>query len=189
MNKPKLFFDSEFTGLRQNTTLISLGIVAEDGRAFYAEFTDYDKSQVDDWLETNVIAHLKYPKDAPHNSTAMNGWTFEVVGDKEFVKNELVKWLNLIGSPDQQFQMVSDHSAYDWMLFCDLFGDAFGIPKCIYYIPLDICTMFYDYGIDEDISREKFTKDTQIEGVKHNALYDARVIKACFDKIAKAAIP
>ena len=45
-----MFFDSEFTGLRQDTTLISIGLVAEDGSMFYAEFTDYDKNQVFDWL-------------------------------------------------------------------------------------------------------------------------------------------
>lgn len=46
----KLFFDFEFTGLRQNTTPISLGVYAENGHTFYAEFTDYDKDQIDDWL-------------------------------------------------------------------------------------------------------------------------------------------
>ena len=58
----RLFFDMEFTGLRQNTTPISLGIVSEDGKKFYAEFTDYDESQCDDWINENVICnlHLKH---------------------------------------------------------------------------------------------------------------------------------
>lgn len=34
----KLFFDTEFTGLTQNTSLISLTIVDENDRTFYAEF-------------------------------------------------------------------------------------------------------------------------------------------------------
>ena len=38
----KLYFDTEFTGLHKNTTLISVGLIAEDGQEFYAEFTDYD---------------------------------------------------------------------------------------------------------------------------------------------------
>ena len=46
--KTKIFFDMEFTGLHQKTTLISIGLIAEDGRTFYAEFNDYDKSQLDD---------------------------------------------------------------------------------------------------------------------------------------------
>lgn len=54
----KLFFDTEFTGLRKDTTLISLGIVSEDGRKFYAEFIDYDENQCDDWIIENVIKNL-----------------------------------------------------------------------------------------------------------------------------------
>ena len=53
-----LFLDSEFTGLRKDTTLISLGIESQDGRTFYAEFNDYDTTQVDDWLQNNVIDTL-----------------------------------------------------------------------------------------------------------------------------------
>ena len=54
----KLFFDTEFTGLHKDTTLISIGIISEDERTFYAELTDYDKSQVDDWIKENVIDNL-----------------------------------------------------------------------------------------------------------------------------------
>ena len=33
----KIFFDTEFTGLHQKTTLISIGLIAETGETFYAE--------------------------------------------------------------------------------------------------------------------------------------------------------
>ena len=56
----KLFFDTEFTGLRQNTTPISLGIVSEDGKKFYAEFVDYDRNQCSDWILENVIRNMKF---------------------------------------------------------------------------------------------------------------------------------
>ena len=48
----KLFFDTEFTGLHKDTTLVSIGIVSEDGKKFYAEFTDFDWESVhkDKWL-------------------------------------------------------------------------------------------------------------------------------------------
>lgn len=39
----KIFFDTEFTGLHKDTTLISLGMISEDGRRFYAEFNDMIK--------------------------------------------------------------------------------------------------------------------------------------------------
>ena len=54
----KLFIDTEFTGLHKGTTLISIGIISECGRRFYAELTDYDKTQLNDWLNENVIASL-----------------------------------------------------------------------------------------------------------------------------------
>jgi uncharacterized protein YprB with RNaseH-like and TPR domain len=53
-----LFFDTEFTGLHKDTTLISIGCVLDNGNKFYAETTDYDINQVDDWIEKNVIANL-----------------------------------------------------------------------------------------------------------------------------------
>ncbi len=39
----KIFFDTEFTGLHQGTTLISIGMITEDGRELYCELNDYDK--------------------------------------------------------------------------------------------------------------------------------------------------
>ena len=54
----KIFFDTEFTGLHQDTTLISIGMIAEDGRELYCELNDYDKTQIDNWLKENVIANL-----------------------------------------------------------------------------------------------------------------------------------
>ena len=35
----KVWFDTEFTGLHKNTTLISIGLVNEYNETFYAEFT------------------------------------------------------------------------------------------------------------------------------------------------------
>lgn len=54
----KIFFDTEFTGLHQNTTLISIGLVSDEGERFYAELTDYDETQCDDWITKNVLDHL-----------------------------------------------------------------------------------------------------------------------------------
>jgi len=63
--KTKIFFDTEMTGLHRGTTLVSIGMVSEDDKTFYAEFTDYDKSQVDPWIQENVINNLKYNRCTP----------------------------------------------------------------------------------------------------------------------------
>lgn len=71
------------------------------------------------------------------------------------------------------------------VLFCQLWGHAFNVPKNIFYIPFDICTLMKIKGIDPDINREKFCDAWSLEGPaqKHNALWDARVIKKCYETL------
>lgn len=178
----RIYFDTEFTGLHKGTTLISIGIVAENGATFYAELNDYDKSQVDAWVRNNVISKLQFSASYYNRVivTPTKPRSISMVSKTEFVSEELVKWLNQFNEP---IEVWSDCLSYDWVLFCDLFGGAQHIPKCVYYIPFDICTLFKANGIDPDISREEFAA-MDVEGTeKHNALWDARVIKACYDKL------
>ena len=191
----KIFFDTEFTGLHQNTTLISIGFISDCGKTFYAELNDNDKSQVDEWLQNNVIDKLimseppigedEYYKaaranDNPVGNDLYNSYSVQLRGNKEEIKKELERWL----SQFDQVEIWSDCLAYDWVLFNQIFGHAFNIPKNVYYIPFDICTLFKMKGIDPDISREKYgCGEHYSEMPKHNALWDARVIKMCYEKL------
>lgn len=169
----RVYFDTEFTGLHQKTTLISIGLVSEDGKSFYAELTDYDQSQVNDWMQENVIAHL-HLSDYRIEQGNLVAW----VGDKNTTRQHLTEWLT-------QFDFVemwSDCLSYDWVLFNQLWGHAFNIPKNVYYIPFDICTLFKVKGIDPDINREEYLGLTEGKQ-KHNALWDAKVIKACYERL------
>ena len=40
----RLFFDTEFTGLHKNTTLISIGIIAENGKSFMLNLPIIEKN-------------------------------------------------------------------------------------------------------------------------------------------------
>lgn len=172
----KVFFDTEFTGLRQKTTLISIGLISENGRTFYAEFNDYDTRQVDEWITENVIAHLRF--EGQHESTPRLDLEHHAMkGSKYRVCESLTGWL---GQFDTQVEMWSDCYAYDWVLFCELFGGAMSVPKDVYYIPFDLSTLFKVKGVDPDISREEYAGMNGIS--KHNALWDAKVIKACYEK-------
>jgi hypothetical protein len=200
--KTKIFFDTEFTGLHQNTTLISIGLISECGKTFYAELIDYDKTQIDDWLQKNVIENLeltdkitksvggyeKWISDKKNYSNALemalaekDMSNFECIGKIPMVKNRLEKWL----SQFEEVEIWSDCLAYDWVLFNQIFGHAFNIPENVYYIPFDICTLFKIKGIDADISREEFCGFSEIIEVqkKHNALFDAKVIKMCYERL------
>jgi len=175
-----LYFDTEFTGLHKDTTLISIGIISEDNRTFYAELRDYDKSQVDDWLQEHVIDNLYLTNLFGEEGivSPITSTDFIMTGNMKEVATELKKWIKQFDN----IKIWSDCLAYDWVLFNHLFGHAFNLPKNIYYIPFDICTLFEIKGIDADISREEFINNS-VTGNKHNALYDAKVIKACYEKL------
>lgn len=177
-----VFFDTEFTGLHKDTTLISIGCVTEDGRTFYAELTDYDKEQLNPWLEENVIANLKF--DGHKFSHIDEMGNMQICGPKDAVGACLGLWLSRL----KDVQLISDVCHYDMVLLIDLFGSAFDIPGCVspscHDINQDIARY---YEVTEkfafDVSREGVLEDKgcAIEGDKHNALYDAQVIKQLYE--------
>lgn len=173
----KVFFDCEFTGLHQGTTLISIGLVAENGRTFYAELTDYNHRQINAWLQENVIDKLVLKMPFP-SGEARTDKAFTIKGDTLVVRYWLEIWLKSLG----QVEMWSDTLAYDWVLFCQLWDHAFSIPSNVYYIPFDLATLLKLKGIDPDVNREEFA-GLEAGDQKHTALWDALVIKACYEKL------
>lgn len=185
----KIFFDTEFTGLHKNTTLISVGMIDEEGNKCYAEITDYDKSQVNEWIQENVIDNLYLDKLLDLNtSTITDDGTTYIRGTKEYVGKTLRHYLNRYG----EIEWVSDVCHYDFVLLIDLiYGHALKMPygkhcSACHDINQDIAKL---YNISEiqafDKSREGILKDFKIivEGNKHNSLYDAKVIKSIYDTI------
>ena len=193
MKPIKLFFDTEFTGLHQNTTLISIGIVADNGAKFYAELTDYDDRQINDWIRTNVINNLHFNnrgtfteiEPVPFNKS------MKCKGDKQYVKNALNLWIDQFAS---KIEWVSDVCHYDFVLLIDLlYGEALSIPYGIinsacHDINQDIANYLNITEIEAfDYSREQLLTENNIkvEGAKHNSLYVAEVIKELYDLMNK----
>lgn len=189
----KLFFDMEFTGLRKNTTPISLGIVSEDGKKFYAEFTDYDESQCDDWIKDNVINKLKFELElGEHFWEREHDGNVEALCDRECVSYWLNKWLSQFDT----IQFVSDVCHYDFVLLIDLLtngGTALDLPENIsavcHDLNMDIARHYHVSDREAfDMSREQIMFDVCNGGVfvdadKHNSLYDANIIRAIYEVI------
>ena len=184
----KIFFDTEFTGLHKDTTLISIGMIDEDNNSFYAEFTDYDDKQCDSWIKENVISHLNYNGTRGH----LNLWgrrpleklTY-AVGNKKFIKDKIRDWLSCCN----EVELVSDVCHYDMVLFIDIFGSAWDLPRQInpacHDINQDIANYYHISETEAfDESREGIINEFNItiEGDKHNSLYDAKVIKTIYEQ-------
>ena len=182
----KIFFDTEFTGLYKDTELISIGLVDENGREFYGEITDFDKSKVDEWIKENVLLNtVEFGNISILDICDVVDSYY--VGTKETIINYLKEWLKAYDN----VELVSDVCHYDMVLFIDLFGTAFDLPSNINASCHDINQDIANYlDISErdafDFSRETFINTysvNDIESNKHNALYDAKVIRKIYNII------
>lgn len=209
--KQIIAFDFEFTGLHKNTTPISLGMTTrnEEGflYTFYAEFNDYDKSQVDNWLQNNVIDHLQFAKtsyyaptysykidaDKPKDSHVF----YELKGSAIDVFSGAAQWLTAVADLKKGVYMLGDCLAWDWVLFNDIMSEYKDGYPCLLegvnYIPLDLATMFMCLGIDPDESREGFIEryknDSKVwlnleTTFKHRSDWDSRVIYQIYELLS-----
>lgn len=217
MKRTKLFLDTEFTGLHQRTTLVSIALVAESGEEFYAESDAYDETQINPWLKEHVLdTRLIYPEVVSGQklrnviypgrlgksalfmeetnsygagSRVVNGVDMgchSFYGTRGLLVTYLKEWLARF----ERVEIWGDTLAYDWVLFCDLFGTAMDLPSNVFYIPFDLSTAFRLIGVDPDVSREEFASTAAGAWCdalpKHNALHDARVQQRCYNVLADA---
>lgn len=189
--RTKLFFDMEFEGLYQGAGPISLGIVADSGETFYAEFAGFDERTLvnGDFIRTQVIPNLLFyeVERRADDRTRHIRIKQTAFGIRESLRN----WL-------RQFKTIEfwgDVHAYDWVLLCDIFDGAMPFSEenpQVYYIPFDLATLMYTKGVDPDINREDYgngglTKlydhPTGRTLRKHNALFDAIVQFGCWQRL------
>jgi hypothetical protein len=117
--------------------LISIGIVAEDGREYYAISNEYKWSDASKWVQDNVIIPM-YRQEAPwfkqqfmdektfHKYTNRSRSNKQIAEEiKHFCNPEL--FLHNTAEPDLQFYAY--YGDYDWVLFCSLFGTMMELPK------------------------------------------------------------
>lgn len=162
------FFDTEFIEDGKTIELISLGIVAEDGREFYAESYDFDPEKALPWVRENVFPHLEVNPDArwdpalglPSGFCPDHGHR-HYFGYRVDIRHELLRW---IGNDKPVFWGY--FPSYDWVVLCQLFGRMIDLPEGWPMRPNDIA----QWGV-------RFPEQTS---TKHNALNDARWVRDCF---------
>lgn len=123
----KYFLDTEFHEDGKTIDLISIGIVAEDGREFYAvnAEADYDRIWTEPgaaWVRENVMPQID-------RSIAMSrAWIAQNVVN--FVSSRLVIERGTLSvSPIEPIEFWGYYADYDWVAFCQLFGRMIDLPK------------------------------------------------------------
>lgn len=102
----RFWFDTEFIEDGKTIDLISIGVVSDDGRTYYAENSECDLSRGSDWVQQNVIIHL----------------TGEIKTRKAIASDLVV----FMGEKPEIWAYYAD---YDWVALCQLFGTMIDLPK------------------------------------------------------------
>lgn len=109
----RYFYDSEFIEDGLTIDLISIGVVAEDGREFYAVSTEFDANRAGRWVRANVLPKLPAPSDGAWRSRLRlreDLLAFLVAGEGDV---ELWAWI----------------AAYDHVALCQLWGAMTALPR------------------------------------------------------------
>ena len=105
----RYWFDTEFIDDGRTIDLISIGIVSEDGRTYYAEHQECDLSNAGSWVREHVFPLLSWKPETQKARWLIGREILEFCGDKP----EFWAWFG----------------AYDWVALCQLYGRMIDLPK------------------------------------------------------------
>ena len=160
----KYFYDTEFHDDGKTIDLISIGIVAADGREYYAvnAEAEWDRIRKHEWLAANVVNHLPHPGE----------WK-----PKAQIKREVADFL-LDGAPEDLPELWAWFAAYDHVVLSQLFGRMLDMPDGIPMYTHDL-RAFIDYVKVYRLPVQEFGQ--------HDALEDARHLKVVHDHVMEGA--
>ena len=152
-----MFYDLEFGVTAPEVTFVSIGVVAEDGREFYAVSSEFDPLAVHPWVRENVLPQL------PPAST----WR-----SRRQIREELLEFFG----PDPV--LWAWFGAYDHVAMCQLWGQMPELPRAIPRFTLDVRQLW------EHLGRPPLPRQ---ESGLHDALADARHVKVRWEALAERA--
>jgi hypothetical protein len=175
----RYFYDSEFLENGSIIDLISIGIVNDEGKEYYAVNSDMplDSIRIDKWLMANVWPSLPLrgrKKSTGYVNSGSDGvldTRSVLVKPKWVIANEVREFLLQDGEPE----LWADYAAYDHVVLCQLWGRMMNLPKGI---PM------FTHDLQQLLAGREWAEPER-EGSNHNALDDARHLKRTFDTIAR----
>jgi hypothetical protein len=169
----KYFLDTEFIEDGKTIDLISIGIVAEDGRELYIENQDADLSKASAWVKGNVIPHLwSQQAEMSTEKIKANAWVRDGGIGGLHRHKRIGSEVRLFIGDDPAPQFWGYYADYDWVVFCQLFGTMMDLPKGFPMYCRDIKQLC------DDLGNPKLPEQGKGE---HHALADARWNKQAYE--------
>ncbi|MDP9791892.1 hypothetical protein J2S43_000404 [Catenuloplanes nepalensis] len=150
----RYFYDCEFIEDGRTIDLVSIGVVDENGREFYAISTEFDGTRATPWVRRNVLDRLPSPGDPAWKS-------------RERIRDELYEFLvePIRGRTGEQLDLWAWFAAYDHVVLAQLWGAMPALPRAIPRFTKDLRQLWDDRG------RPPLP---DAEADRHDALVDAR---------------
>ncbi len=164
----RFWYDTEFIEDGRTVDLISIGIVSEDGREYYAVNRDapWKRIKKHRWLMENVVPGL--PRGHGDRRLHMpHSWLVDfadpLVRPKDHIASAVKSFIN--PHPLAQIELWADYGAYDHVVLCQLFGTMMDLPEGM---PM------FTHDIQQEARRLCVTDLPQQTSGRHNAIQDAQ---------------
>jgi hypothetical protein len=168
----KYWYDTEFIEDGSTIDLISIGMVAEDGREFYVISTEFDATKASKWVRDNVLVHLPpFYRTDTHDGTTKTNAAFFYYRTRAEIKKELLKFIG-----NDKPELWAYYADYDHVALCQLFGTMMDLPEGWPMYTCDIKQLCDSLG-NVELPKQK-------EG-QHNALADARHNRVMYEYLLK----
>lgn len=156
-------YDTEFLDDGKTIEFISIGIVCDDGREYYAVNSDMATDRIcgDKWLKENVWPHLPIEWDGDYPTVFLDTSRAELK-PKWVIANEVREFLLAGDTPPD---LWAYYAAYDHVVLAQLYGPMRDLPNGIPMWTHDL--MQLTEGLDGFVPPEQ-------SGYEHHALADAR---------------
>lgn len=161
----KYFLDTEFIESPNTIDLISIGIISEDGREYYAVNSQCDCNKADEWVIKNVLNQI--PEYDKVNKT-LKGKSIQQI------RNELLDFCE-----EDDCKFYGYYSDYDWVVFCWIFGKMVDLPGNFPKYCIDLKQMMDERGFTKDWKRVCCPDPVG----EHNALVDAKWNRQLYELI------
>jgi hypothetical protein len=130
----RYFYDCEFIEDGRLVDLVSIGVVDEFGREFYAVSTEFDDSRAVPWVRRNVLDKLPSPADPAWRS-------------RERLRDDLYAFLTEpLQGGTEQMELWAWYSAYDHVALAQLWGAMPALPRDIPRFTKDLRQKWDDLG-------------------------------------------
>jgi hypothetical protein len=161
----RYWFDTEFIEDGRTIELISIGMVSEDGREFYAENADADLGRANEWVQENVLPHLwsRQPDKRDANLWSRDGGTGGLM-QRGHIATELRAFVGAVVN-DPTPEIWAYYGDYDWVVLCQLYGRMIDLPDGWPMFAMDVKQLAVS------LNNPRLPKQ---ESTEHHALADAR---------------